>query len=329
MSESARPSILLLTTGGTIQGAASGRLSQGDYRIGDTPVARLLEAVPELASLADLTVEEMANVDSVEMTMPILARVVARIRQAAAAPHPPRGIVLTHGTDTMEESAYLLHLVTGVDLPVVVTAAMRPATELGADGPINLWNAVRAAVDPRSAGRGVIVALNERLHGPREVLKLFAQSADAFQSPGMGPLGRTDPDGVRYYRRSERRCGAASEFVGVDLSQLPRVDLVAAYQEADGTGCAAAVAAGARGLVLCGPLSPALKAAARAAALQGLAVVLCHRGAGGAVHVEAADRSWGLCGADDLSPAKARILLRLALARGVKAGDLPRVFGEY
>jgi L-asparaginase len=329
MTESVRPPLLLLTTGGTIQGAGASRTGQGEYRIGTTPVARMLEAVPELASVADLTVEEIANVDSVAMTLPILAQLVARIRQAVAAANPPRGIVVTHGTDTLEESAYLLHLTVGAKIPVVLTAAMRPTTELGADGSVNLWNAVRTALCPESAGRGVLVAINERIHCPREVIKFFAQGVDAFQSPGAGPLGRTDSDAVRYYRRPERRCGAASEFAGLELAELPRVEIVAAYQEADGAACAAAVAAGARGLVLVGPLSPVLKAAAREAASRGVAVVVCHRGAGGAVRIDSDDRDWGLCSADDLSAAKARVLLRLALGRGVKAGDLPRVFGAY
>jgi L-asparaginase len=289
----------------------------------------MLEAVPELASIADLRVEEIANVDSVAMTLPILARLVARIRQAATAANRPRGIVVTHGTDTLEESAYLLHLTVAADIPVVLTAAMRPATELGADGPVNLWNAVRTALSPASAGRGVLVAINERIHCSRDVIKLFAQGVDAFQSPGAGPLGRTDPDAVRYYRRPERHCGAASEFAAAELTALPRVDILAAYPEADGSACAAAVAAGAQGLVIVGPLSPAMKAAARDAASRGVALVVCHRGAGGAMRVDAEDRSWGLCSADDLSASKARVLLRLALARGVKPGDLPRVFAEY
>jgi L-asparaginase len=289
----------------------------------------MLTAVPELADLAELTVEAIANVDSVAMTLPILSRLAHRVRAAASAVPPPRGIVVTHGTDTLEESAYWLHLVCGVELPIVLTAAMRPGTELGADGPVNLWNAVRTAVDPRSAQRGVLVAMNERIFGARDVLKLFAQGVDAFQSPGAGLLGRTDPDGVRFYRRTERRCGAASEFAGLIGDELPRVDVIAAYQEADGASCAAAVAAGARGLVLVGPLAPPLKAAAQTAAGRGVAIVVCHRGAGGTVHVDPADRAWGLCAADDLSPAKARILLRLALAHGVKAGDLPRIFAEY
>jgi len=329
MMESARPPLLLLTTGGTIQGAGAARISQGDYRIGTTPVAQMLAALPELASVADLTVEEIANVDSVAMTLPILARLAARIRAAAAASLPPRGIVVTHGTDTLEESAYLLHLTVGGQIPVVLTAAMRPATELGADGPVNLWNAVRTALCPESAGRGVLVALNERIHCPREVIKFFAQGVDAFQSPGTGPLGRTDPDAVRYYRRSERRSGADSEFAGLEFAALPRVEIIAAYQEADGAACAAAEAAGARGLVVVGPLSPAAKAAALAAAARGVAVVVCHRGAGGAVRIDAEDSSRGLCSGDDLSAAKARVLLRLALARGVMPGDLPRVFAEY
>ena len=322
MMESARPPLLLLTTGGTIQGAGAARISQGDYRIGSTPVAEMLGALPELASVADLTVEEIANVDSVAMTLPILARLVTRIRQAHASATPPRGIVVTHGTDTLEETAYLLHLTTGnlgqstsgwnatsgrvgpglgfaaQAAPVVLTAAMRPATELGADGPVNLWNAVRTALCPESAGRGVLVALNERIHCPREVIKFFAQGVDAFQSPGTGPLGRTDPDAVRYYRRPERRCGANSEFAGLEFAQLPRVEIIAAYQEADGAACVAAEAAGARGLVLVGPLSPALKVAALAAAGRGLAIVICHRGAAGAVRIDAEDRSGGLCSAE-------------------------------
>lgn len=329
MTESVRPPLLLLTTGGTIQGSGSSRLSQGDYRIGTTPVAQMLAALPELASVADLTVEEIANVDSVAMTLPILARLAARIRTAAAAPRPPHAIVVTHGTDTLEESAYLLHLTVGGAIPVVLTAAMRPATELGADGPVNLWNAVRTALCPASSGRGVLVALNERIHCPRDAIKFFAQGVDAFQAPGTGPLGRTDPDAVRYYRRPERRCGAASEFAGLEFAVLPRVEIIAAYQEADGAACAAAEAAGARGLVLAGPLSPAVKAAALAAAGRGVAIVICHRGPGGAVRIDAQDRSAGLCSADDLSAAKARVLLRLALARGVMPGDLPRIFAEY
>lgn len=324
-----RPRVLVVTTGGTIQGSARSRVGAGlaDYEIGATSSARLFADLPELAGFARVHASVLANVDSALVDLDLLSRLHKRITTACASAKPPAGIVITHGTDTLEETAYFLSLTMKTTVPIVLTGSMRPVTALSADGPLNLCDAVRVAADPSSSGRGVLVVMNGRIHAARDVIKTSARGTDTFQSPDTGPLGIVDPDVVRYYRHPEYRHTRRSRLLGAPLNALPRVDIIAAYQEAGREAFDAAVIAGARGVVLSDPITPALKAAVRDT--PNLVAVLANRGLGGRVRMEGEYHRLGILQADHLPPRKARILLRLALSLTKDRNKLQRIFEEH
>lgn len=323
------PRVLVLTTGGTIQGSARSRVGAGlaDYEIGGTSSAQLFADLPELASFARLDVSALANVDSGVFDLALLCRLHGRIVTALASTNPLAGIVITHGTDTLEETAYFLNLTLKTTIPIIVTGSMRPATALSPDGPLNLCDAVRVAADPASAGRGVLVVMNGRIHAARDVIKTSARGTDTFQSPDIGPLGVVDPDVVRFYRHPEYRHTRRSKLLCALLSALPRVDIIATYQEAGREAFDAAVMAGARGLILADPFTPALKAAVRDT--RNIVAVLANRGLGGRVRMEGEYHHLGVLQADHLPPRKARILLRLALSLTDDPEKLQRIFEEH
>jgi L-asparaginase len=229
--------------------------------------------------------------------------------------------VITHGTNTLEETAWLLHLAVATDRPIVVTGAMRPASGLAADGPLNLLNAVRVAASPDAGPLGVVVVLDDTVHGARDVTKANTLRVDAFGDGRAGPLGRVDGDGrIVIVHRPGRATSLRGAFAQVDLRGLPRVDVVVSYQGADGTLVDAAVAAGARGIVSGGtgagyPTPGEVEALERAAA-GGVVVCQASRVGSGRVPVVPSLVARGWLAADDLQPWKARILLRLAIAAG-------------
>ncbi len=244
-----------------------------------------------------------------------LRDLVAEILDRGAAD----GVVVTHGTNTLEETAWLLHLTVATDAPIVLTGAMRPASALSADGPLNLVEAVRVAASSAARGLGVLVVMDDTIHGARDVAKANTLRVDAFSSPMTGPLGRVDGDGrVVITSRPMRGTTLRGAYAGVDLHALSRVDVVASYQGADGALIDAAVGAGARGIVSAGtgdgyPTPWQVEALERASAA-GVAIVQSTRVGSGRVPPLPAliARAW--IAADDLGPWKARILLRLALA---------------
>lgn len=329
MRRTSLPRVLVLTTGGTIQGTARSRVGAGlaDYEIGGTSSAQLFVDLPELASFARLKVEALANVDSAIFDLSLLCRLHERIATALASTNPPAGIVITHGTDTLEETAYFLNLTLRTTLPIILTGSMRPATALSPDGPLNLCDAVRVAADTASASRGVLVVINGRIHAARDVIKTSARGTDTFQSPDTGPLGVVDPDVVRFYRRPDYRHTRLSQLLRAPLAALPRVDVIASYQEAGREAFDAAVTAGARGLILADPLTPALKAAVRDT--RNIVAVLANRGIGGRVRMEGEFHRLGILQADHLPPRKARILLRLALSLTEDRQKLQRILEEH
>jgi len=231
------------------------------------------------------------------------------------------GVVLTHGTNTLEETAWLLHLTVATDAPIVLTGAMRPASALSADGPLNLVEAVRVAASSAARGLGVLVVMTDAIHGARDVTKSNTLRVDAFSSPMTGPIGRVDGDGlVVLATRPARAVTLRGAYASVDLQALPRVDVVASYQGADRVLIDAAVAAGARGIVSAAtgdgyPTPTQVEALGRASAA-GVAVVQSTRVGSGRVVPVPALLARGWIAADDLNPWKARILLRLALAAG-------------
>lgn len=330
-SSQALPRIAVLATGGTIAGAAPDAASTAGYQAGALGVDFLLDAVPALASVARVDAEQVASIDSKDLALPLWNTLAARIA-ALMADDAIDGIVITHGTDTLEETAYALHLTLQGDKPVVLTAAMRPATALSSDGPLNLLNAVTVAAHPAARGQGVLVAFNNRIHGARDVVKTSTYAVDAFQSPELGALGWVQ-DGRVEFARCVTRARDSQLAMG---NQWPAVEVVASYAGVTRTAVDALVAAGVRGLVVAGTgngsIHATLQAALADAVKQGVVVVRASRVGSGHVMKNGAanDDALGFVSAGSLNPYKARVLLMLALANGIHArGDVQRLFDAY
>ena len=329
------PRVKVVTTGGTIDSATPDRLMLAGYvelGLRLEPGELLAGIAPELASIAE--VEELAfrRLRAHAITDADLADLADTIRGWFARDEAD-GVVVTHGTNTLEETAWLLHLVVPGDRPIVVVGAMRPATALSADGPLNLVNAVRVAASPEARGLGALVLLDDTIHGARSATKSDTMRVAAFRDGAAGPLGWMDGDGrLVLAARPARGEALRGAFAGVDLRALPRVDVVVTYQGADGALVEAAVAAGARGIVSAGTgagyPTPGEEAALQAASDAGVVVVQATRVGGGRVPPVPKLRDRGWVAAGDLSPWKARILLRLALARGDRVADLQPLFDD-
>ncbi len=314
--------VSVVTTGGTIDSVGVDRLDLAAYLETGRRLApgELLASVPELASIAEVTEVPFRRLRAHAMTDGDLADLhdlVAGLLDRDQAD----GVVITHGTNTLEETAWLLHLTIATDRPIVVTGAMRPASGLSGDGPLNLVNAVRLAAAAAARGLGVMVVLDDTIHGARDVTKANTVRVDAFADGGAGALGRIDGDGrVIVAHRPGRATTLRGAFAGIDLRALPRSDIVVSFQGADGVLVDAAVAAGARGIVSAGtgagyPTSGEVEALERASTA-GVVVCQASRVGSGRVPIVPALVARGWVAADDLQPWKARILLRLALAAG-------------
>jgi L-asparaginase len=327
------PRIAVVATGGTIAGSAPDAANTSGYQAGVVAVDQLLAAVPALSTVARIAPEQIASVDSKDMAMPLWTALAQRINVLLASDDID-GVVVTHGTDTLEETAYLLHLTVKSDKPVVLTAAMRPASALSADGPLNLLNAATVAAHGAARGQGVLVAFNNRIHSARDVVKTSTYAVDAFQSPEIGALGWVQDGRVEFQRGVVRAHTLASEFV-IDAA-WPHVEIVASYAGVSRIAIDALVAAGVRGIVVAGTgngsIHQALQQALAEAASRGIAVVRSSRVGSGHVmrNGAAADDALGFVSAGSLNPYKARVLLMLALAAGHTAPSaLQQVFDTY
>jgi L-asparaginase len=328
-----KPRIVVLATGGTIAGAAVGD-AHSRYASGRVGVEELLAAVPQAAQIATLRGEQISNIGSQDMNDAVWLELARRVGELAAQ-RDVDGIVITHGTDTIEETAYFLNLVLKTTKPVVMTASMRPATALSADGPLNFYNAVAVAANEEAAGRGVLVVSNDWIHGASSLTKTNTTAVQTFLSPLRGLIGTVAYGKAEFYRGPVGRHTVDSEFSLEGVTALPRVDIVMAYENMDGALIDAAVAAGAKGIVIAGVgngnmTAPAL-AALSAHAKKGIVAVRSTRVATGLVgrNVEVDDDALGLIASDDLNAQKARVLLRLALLKPRSAADVQRLFVEY
>jgi len=323
---------VLLATGGTIAGAAVAG-QPGRYRAGARSAAALVAGVPGLAALARLKVVNVAQIGSQDMDEAVW-RDLARHAQAALDNPGVAGVVVTHGTDTMEETAYFLNLVVRSRKPVVLVGAMRPSTAISADGPMNLYNAVATAADPAARGRGVLVVANDEIHFAREVAKTNTTQVGTFRSNHRGLAGLVTAGRIHFYAHPVRRHTFRSGL-RLPSADLPRVDIVYAYAGLGAAPIRDAVAGGCQGLVIAGVGSGNLGAAARAAAARaaalGIAVVRSSRTGGGVVerNVEMDDDALSFVAADELNPQKARILLMLGLTRTRDPRKLQELFYAY
>jgi len=331
-SHTSLPRIAVLATGGTIAGEAGDASKTSGYKAGVVGVDKLLGAVPSLSQVAQIQAEQVASIDSKDMTPALWATLCTRVN-ALLAQDDIDGIVITHGTDTLEETAYLLHLTVKSEKPVVLTAAMRPATALSADGPLNLLNAVTVAASRASWKQGVLVAFNNQIHCARDVTKTSTYAVDAFRSPEGGTLGWVQDGQVEFQRSVVRPHTLHSPFQMP--AEVPAVEIVTSYAGASRAAIDAFVAAGVKGLVIAGTgngsIHSTLQQAVADAVKQGVTVVRSSRvGAGHVMRNGAApDDALGSITAGALNPYKARVLLMLALAAGTALADLQRVFDTY
>ncbi|HEY3597143.1 MAG TPA: asparaginase [Paraburkholderia sp.] len=313
------PRIAVLATGGTIAGIAVDAASTAGYQAGVVGVDQLLAAVPALSTVAQIHAEQVASIDSKDMSLALWTTLVQRVN-ALLSTDDIDGVVITHGTDTLEETAYLLHLTVKSTKPVVLTAAMRPSSALSADGPLNLLNAVSVAANRAAHGQGVLVAFNNRIHSARDVVKTSTFALEAFQSPEVGALGWVQDGRVEFQRRVVRPHTVDTGFVMGPT--WPAVEIVASYAGATRVLVDALVHAGVRGIVVAGTGNGSIHASVQAglvdAVSQGVAVVRAARvGSGHVMHNGAAsDNALGFVSANSLNPYKARVLLMLALAAG-------------
>ena len=328
------PNVTILATGGTIAGTGASSTTTVGYTAATVGVQSLIGAVPEITRVANVTGEQVFQIASENMGNEHWLILAKRVNTLLAQPNVD-GIVITHGTDTLEETAYFLNLVVKSKKPVVVVGSMRPSTALSADGPINLYNAVNLAGSPSAVGKGVLVAMNDQIHAARDVTKANTTTADTFRAAELGMIGYIQGGKPFFYREVTRKHTVETEFDVSKLDALPQVDVAYAYANVGDVAVKALVAAGARGLVHAGvgngSLPAKTKPALIAAREKGVVIVRSSRVGQGIVarNGEANDDQLDFVVADTLSPQKARILLMLALTKSSNTKEIQRMFYTY
>ncbi len=330
------PRVALIITGGTIDSVGKDRLDLAWYieagkRLG---TGELLGQLPELKTIAHVEEVPFRRLPShalVDKDWLDMVRTIHSIFDENKAD----GIVITHGTNTIEETAYFLNLTLKTDKPVIVVGAMRPSSAISADGYLNLVNAVKVAADPHSRGRGAMLVMNDTIYSGRDVTKNDTYRVQAFQSRDLGPLGFADADGsVVYYHQTVKKHTENTEFDVRNLQSLPRVDVVVSYVGADGNMIEAAAAVGAKGIVSAGtgagrPTPAEDEAFDRVYKEKGVIMCLCSRVASGLVVRSPGLAKRGFVAGDNLQPWKARLRLALALTKTNNADEIQRMFDTY
>ncbi len=332
----AKPKVAVIGTGGTITSLSGiGPLDLYEY----TATGKMLEAdqlvdkFPEVRQVAEIIPVRFKAVPSTAVSFPEWKQVVIEADKAVAAHPDLAGIVVLHGTATLEETAYALNLTAKVKVPIVVVGAQRPASALSTDAGLNLVNAVRTATSSEARGLGVLVCLNDEIQAARDVTKTSTARLQTFRSPDFGVLGHADGDAVNFYRRPVRMGAPDTEFDIRGLDALPRVDIAYSYAGCDGTAVSAFLAAGAKGIVAAafapGMMAPQEAEAYRAAVAQGCTVVVSSRAGSGRTFPSSKVVSSGFLTADNLTPQKARILLALALTKTRDPAGITAMFAKY
>lgn len=329
-----KPHIVILATGGTIAGAQSTQKDYG-YKSGTFKVEDLINAVPTMRNVADLSGEQVANIGSQDMNDQVWLKLANRVNEVLKKSDVD-GVVITHGTDTLEETAYFLNLVVKSDKPVVMVGSMRPATAVSADGPGNLYDAVAVASDPKASKRGVLVVMNGQINPARNVEKINTTNLEAFASPERGLQGIVNTGKITWFEPSEKRHTSTSEFNVQNAQSLPRVDIIYAHSNMSPDLIAAAVKSGAKGIVVAGVgdgnmTEPALKALETARKDNGILVVRSTRLPEGPVlrNAEVNDDEKGFVASGEFNPGKSRVLAQLALTKTNDPKKVQEMFGKY
>ncbi|HEX5000038.1 MAG TPA: type II asparaginase [Terriglobia bacterium] len=332
-AQTKKPNVVILATGGTIAGAAATG-TQAGYTSGAVTIDAMIAAVPGIRDLANIKGEQISNVGSQDMSFDILLKLAKRINELAPSPDVD-GFVITHGTDTMEESAFFLNLTVKTDKPVVMVGSMRPSTAVSADGPLNLYNAVGVAVDPNARDRGVLVVMNDWIHGAHSLTKTSTTAVQTFMSPLRGLVGVASYGKNDFFSKPEWKHTTQAEFDISNVTAMPRVDIIFASMDMSPDLIDCAVTSGARGIVIAGVgngnMNKASLHAASGAVRKGVVVVRSSRVATGNVgrDVEISDDKFGFIASDELNPQKARILLSLALVGKHTPEQIQKMFYTY
>ncbi len=328
------PNVTILATGGTIAGTGATSTTTVGYTAATVGIQTLIAAVPEMTKIANVSGEQVFQIASENMGNEHWLALAKRVNTLLAQPSVD-GIVITHGTDTLEETAYFLNLVVKSRKPVILVGSMRPSTALSADGPVNLYNAVMLAGSQEAIGRGVLVAMNDQINGARDVTKSNTTTTDTFKASELGMLGYIQGGKPFFYRTAMRRHTVETEFDVMNLSTLPQVEVAYAHANVGPVAIEALVGAGAKGLIHAGVGNGSLPANVRpalsAARKKGVIIVRSARVGQGIVarNGEANDDELDFVAGDNLSPQKARILLMLALTRTSSTRDIQKMFGTY
>ena len=331
------PLVWVLSTGGTIAGAGASSTNVAEYKSGNILGEELIKAVPEIKQYANVKVEQIVNVGSPNITLENLLTLANGINAIFAKDATVAGVVVTHGTNTLEETAYFLNLTIKHDRPVILVGSMRPSTAISADGPLNLLNAVRTAISPEARGKGVLIVMNDEINGARDVTKTNTLRVETFRSPDFGYLGYVDEDKVTFYRASTKRHTVKSEFDVSTIREFPKVDIVYSYIEPSVTMIQALQASGVKGLVFAGTGAGGLSNFEKEAVKTILSspsetkpvLVRSNRTGNGRVIGRKEYDDLGYIPADTLNPQKSRILLMLALTLTSDLREIRRMFAEY
>ncbi|MBZ7961691.1 type II asparaginase [Campylobacter molothri] len=328
----AKPKIVILATGGTIAGSIDSELETTGYKAGVIGIETLIKAVPQIKDIAQVSGEQIANIDSSNMNDEIWLKLAKKINELLKK--DVDGIVITHGTDTMEETAYFLNLTVKSNKPVVLVGAMRPATAMSADGPKNLYNAVALAANENAKNKGVMIAMDDKILGARGVVKTHTLNVDAFTSPDFGNLGYIVDGKIFFYNTISKDHTTKTPFDVSKLKTLPKVDILYTYSN-DGSGVAAKALFenGTQGLVIAGSGAGSIhenqKEVLKDLIKKGLKVVVSTRVVAGSVAINKDDQNLGFISAQNLNPQKARVLLMLALTKTHNNAQIQKYFEKY
>lgn len=336
MANSNKPRVYVIGTGGSISCIGDSRTDFTNYDYADKhfTIEEMLARVPEVNELADVRPEQFLNVYGGEVSPERCLGLAKRINRIFREDPDAAGVAITHGTATLEETAYFLNLTVKSRKPVVITGAMRPMTALSNDAELNLLDCVRVAASPAAADRGVLVVLNNEIQAAREVTKFNTSRLETFKSADVGFLGYADSDGeVVFYRSPVKAHTHQTEFDMEQVATMPRVDIAFAYSGADGAAIAGFTQAGCAGLIAAGLGSGnaprAFMSALSEAAGKGVPVVMASHVGSGRVMARHGFSERGFITADNLMPKKARILLMLALTRTRQHSEIGRIMSSY
>lgn len=327
------PRIKIIATGGTIAGSAASSTATTGYQSGALDIHSIIGNIPEVHNIANLEYEQLFNIDSVDMTIERLLKLSKRVNELLLDEQID-GVVITHGTDTLEETAYFLHLTIKCRKPIVLVGAIRPATAMSADGPLNLYNSIKVASNRKAYGKGVLIVFGDRIGSARFMMKINSTMPDSFKAIEQGGIGSIVGGEVYFYYKDIQYLHTSETIFDIrSLHELPNVSIIYTHQGDDRCFYDAAIQAGAKGIVVATAGGYAVSKAAMEgmvyAVEQGVLVVRSSRLVSGIVSRTALDDQYKFIAAEGLNPQKARILLMLSLTKTDSKEKIQQYFQTY